>query len=95
VYNLKCYRDGVSHQTVHISLEKNEFDMSALLVRKSVVVESEAAFLPAAVFTTDVVARDVHFIQTCAAAAAAAGAGIATERTQGIKFVHKVLMLQQ
>jgi hypothetical protein len=59
--------------------------MGAVVVRKALVAQSGAVFLPSAVFTKHLMARDLHFVLEC----------VSTLGGRGVSLVHRVLMLQQ
>lgn len=81
------HRNGTADQMTRISTNRNSFDLGAVMIRKSLLIQSEAKFLPSSVFTKDLSARDHHFFMSCISNL--------FEKCGAITFVRKILLLQQ
>ena len=78
-------RNGNGQQHIKISMNRGFVDLASVLVRTSKIVESKGRYLPDAMFTDDLFARDFYFLTEL----------LKIIPTSAIRLLHQIFLLHQ
>lgn len=78
-------RNGDGQQHIRISMERGFVDLASVLIRTSKIIESRGKYLPDAMFTDDLFARDFKILTEL----------LKIIPTKAIRLLHRILLLHQ